>query len=35
LVLDKMLQAGVADEAANENPVANQMNKLAAAFGRG
>jgi regulator of CtrA degradation len=35
LVLDKMLQAGMTEEAANENPVAQQMNRLAAAFGRG
>jgi regulator of CtrA degradation len=35
LLLDKMLQAGVAEEPANENPVAHQMNRLNAAFGRG
>jgi regulator of CtrA degradation len=35
VVLDKMLQDHMVDEAANENPVARQMNTLAAAFGRG
>ncbi len=35
LLLDKMLQAGITEDAANENPVAHQMSRLNAAFGRG
>jgi regulator of CtrA degradation len=35
LVLDKMLQAGITEEPANENPVASQMSRLNAAFARG